>query len=57
MKDKHAIVPLSSANFVRQRPTKPRNNLLLTLKKEGLELNLYSSLDSDVLKEILEKVL
>lgn len=35
----------------------PRNNLLLSLKKNNLELNLYSSLDPDILNKILSKVL
>ena len=35
----------------------PRNNLMLSLKKNNLELNLYSSLDPDILNKILSKVL
>lgn len=42
------------------RPKKthpPRNNLLLSLKKNDLELNFYSSLDSELMNKILEKIL
>ncbi|KRK35344.1 hypothetical protein FC28_GL001889 [Lactobacillus crispatus DSM 20584 = JCM 1185 = ATCC 33820] len=35
----------------------PRNNLLLNLKKDDLELNLYSSLDTEIMNKLLEKVL
>ena len=41
-----------------QKPKKtrpPRNNLLLGLKKNNLELNLYSSIDPDILNKILSK--
>ncbi|WP_201736270.1 hypothetical protein [Lactobacillus helveticus] len=43
-----------------KRPKKarpPRNNLMLSLKKNDLELNFYSSLDPDGLNKILSKVL
>ena len=43
-----------------QKPKKtrpPRNNLMLSLKKNNLEPNLYSSLDLDILNKILSKVL
>lgn len=42
------------------RPKKtrsPRNNLLLSLKRNDLELNFYSSLDPEVMNKLLEKVL
>ena len=35
----------------------PRNNLLLNLKKDDLELNFYSSLDTEIMNKPLEKVL
>ena len=35
----------------------PRNNLLLSLKKNDLELNFYSSLDTEIMNKLLEKVL
>ncbi len=35
----------------------PRNNLLLSLKKNDLELNFYSSLDPEIMNKLLEKVL
>ena len=35
----------------------PRNNLLLSLKKDGLELDFYSSLDPELMNKLLEKVL
>lgn len=35
----------------------PRNNLLLSLKKNGLELDFYSSLDPELMNKLLEKVL
>ena len=35
----------------------PRNNLLLNLKKNDLELNFYSSLDTEIMNKLLEKVL
>lgn len=34
-----------------------RNNLLLNLKKDDLELNFYSSLDTEIMNKLLEKVL
>lgn len=39
----------------RTRP--PRNNLLLSLKKDDLELNFYSGLDPELMNKLLEKVL
>ncbi|EEJ71235.1 hypothetical protein HMPREF0548_1892 [Lactobacillus ultunensis DSM 16047] len=42
------------------RPKKtqpPRNNLLLSLKKNDLELNFYSCLAPEVMNKLLEKVL
>ena len=41
----------------RKKTRPPRNNLMLSLKKNNLELNLYSSLDPDILNKILSKVL
>ena len=35
----------------------PLNNLLLSLKKNDLELNFYSSLDTEIMNKLLEKVL
>ena len=35
----------------------PRNNLLLNLKKDDLELKFYSSLDTEIMNKLLEKVL
>ena len=35
----------------------PRNNLLLNLKKDDLELNFYSSLDTEIMNKLLEKFL
>lgn len=35
----------------------PRNNLLPNLKKDDLELNFYSSLDTEIMNKLLEKVL
>ena len=35
----------------------PRNNLLLSLKKNDLELNFYSSLDTEIMIKLLEKLL
>lgn len=35
----------------------PRNSLLLSLKKNDLELNFYSSLDSELMNKLLEKIL
>ena len=43
-----------------QKPKKtrpPRNNLMLSLKKNNLELNFYSSLDTEIMNKLLEKVL
>ncbi|WP_251717900.1 hypothetical protein [Lactobacillus agrestimuris] len=44
------------------RPKKPklrpqRNTLVLSLKKNDLELNFYSSLDSEIMNKLLEKIL
>ena len=35
----------------------PRNNLLIKIKKDDLELNFYSSLDTEIMNKLLEKVL
>ena len=35
----------------------PRNNLLFNLKKDDLELNFYSSLDTEIMNKLLERVL
>ena len=35
----------------------PRNNLLLSLKKNDLELDFYSSIDPELMDKLLEKVL
>ena len=35
----------------------PRNNLLLNLKNDDLELNFYSSLDTEIMNKLLEKIL
>lgn len=44
-----------STKPIKARP--PRNNLLLNLKKDDLELNFYSSLDTEIMNKLLEKVL
>lgn len=49
----HPIVALKQP----QRPRSPRNNLLLSLKKDDLELNFYSSIDPELMNKLLEKVL
>ncbi|MBP2058700.1 hypothetical protein J2Z60_001889 [Lactobacillus colini] len=51
--------PIVALNHpVRSKKTRPpRNNLLLTLKKNDLELNFYSSLDPEIMNKLLEKVL
>lgn len=52
----HPIVALNHPT----RPKKtrpPRNNLLLSLKKNDLELSFYSSLDPEIMNKLLEKVL
>lgn len=52
----HPIVALNHP--VRPKKTRPpQNNLLLSLKKNDLELNFYSSLDSELMNKILEKIL
>ncbi|MDY0991604.1 hypothetical protein VKX94_06065 [Lactobacillus helveticus] len=56
LENQHSIVALDHP----KRPKKsrpPRNSLMLSLKKNDLELNFYSSLDPDVLNKILSKVL
>lgn len=55
MNDKHDIVPLTDKTKFPKRNN--RNTLLLNLKNKDLELNFYSSLDSEVMTKILEKVL
>ena len=52
----HPIVALKQP----QRPQRyrlPRNNLLLSLKKNDLELDFYSSIDPELMDKLLEKVL
>ncbi|MGN1272848.1 MAG: hypothetical protein ACI4T3_06940 [Lactobacillus sp.] len=56
LEKEHPIVALDHPQKPRKaRP--PRNNLMLSLKKDDLELNLYSSLDNDIVNRILSKVL
>ena len=55
MNDKRDIVPLTDKTKFPKRNS--RNTLLLNLKNKDLELNFYSSLDSEVMTKILEKVL
>ena len=52
----HPIVVLKQP----QRPQRsrwPQNNLLLSLKKNDLELDFYSSIDPELMDKLLEKVL
>ena len=44
-----------SSKHKKARP--PRNILLLSLKKNDLELNFYNSLDTEIMNKLLEKVL
>ncbi|KRM41080.1 hypothetical protein FC39_GL001482 [Lactobacillus hamsteri DSM 5661 = JCM 6256] len=56
MIEKQQIVALrNSTKTKKARP--PRNNLLLSLKKDDLELSFYSSLDPEIMNKLLEKVL
>lgn len=56
MLEKQPIVTLNHpVKPKKMRPT--RNNLLLSLKKNGLELDFYSSLDPELMNKLLEKVL
>ena len=56
IKKQQPIVALGhSTKPKKARP--PRNNLLLNLKKNDLELNFYSSLDTEIMNKLLEKVL
>ena len=56
MIEKQPIVALGhSTKPKKARP--PRDNLLLSLKKNDLELNFYSSLDPEIMNKLLEKVL
>ena len=50
------IVALGQSSKHKKART-PRNNLLLSLKKNDLELNFYSSLDTEIMNKLLEKVL
>lgn len=52
----HPIVALKQPQRP-QRSRSPQNNLLLSLKKNDLELNFYSSLDTEIMNKLLEKVL
>lgn len=57
-KDKYPIVALSQSQI--SRPTRKKHNrvsLLLSLKKTDLELDLYNGLNSELLKDILNRVL
>ena len=51
--------PIVALNHpVRPKKTRPPcNNLLLSLKKNDLELNFYSNLDPELMNKLLEKVL
>lgn len=56
MLEKQPIVALNHpVKPKRSRP--PRNHLLLSLKKNDLELNFYSGLDPELMNKLLEKVL
>ena len=48
--------PIVALNHpVRPKKTRPpRNNLLLSLKKNDLELNFYSNLDPELMNKLLE---
>jgi hypothetical protein len=51
--------PIVALNHT-QRPKKirpSRSSLVLALKKDDLELNLYSSMDPELMNKILSKVL
>ena len=54
----HPIVALKQPQRP-QRSRLPRNNLLLSLKKNDLDLELdfYSSIDPELMDKLLEKVL
>ena len=54
----HPIVALKQPQRS-QRSRSPRNNLLLSLKKNDLELELdfYSSIDPELMDKLLEKIL
>ena len=54
----HPIVALKQSQRP-QRSRSPRNNLLLSLKKNDLDLELdfYSSIDPELMHKLLEKVL
>ena len=54
----HPIVVLKQPQRP-QRSRSPRNNLLLSLKKNDLDLELdfYSSIDPELMDKLLEKVL
>lgn len=54
----HPIVALKQLQRS-QRSRSPRNNLLLSLKKNDLELELdfYSSIDPELMDKLLEKIL
>ena len=54
----HPIVALKQPQRP-QRSRSPRNNLLLSLKKNDLELELdfYSSIDPELMDKLLEKIL
>ena len=54
----HPIVALKQPQSP-QRSRSPRNNLLLSLKKNDLDLELdfYSSIDPELMDKLLEKVL
>ena len=51
--------PIVALNHpVRPKKTRPtRNNLLLGLKKNDLELSFYRSLDPGIMNKLLEKIL
>ena len=55
MNDKRDIVPLTDKTKFPRRNS--RNTLMLSIKNKDLELIFYSSLDSKIMTEILEKVL
>ena len=52
----HPIVALKQPQRP-QRSRSPRNNLLLSLKKNDLELDFYSSIDPELMDKLLEKIL
>ena len=56
-KQQHIVELNHPARLKKPKLRPQRNTLVLSLKKNDLELNFYSSLDPEIMNKLLEKIL